>query len=330
LAGFGLFNNIPMARFIRKIRRPTWQKLKQDMNNASQNFSIGNLVRARGRKWVIQPDSKQDWLRLRPLGGADNDIVSLIPDLEIQPVESATFTLPNPEKSSNHAAALLLRDSLRLKLRAGGGPFRSFGNIAVDPKAYQLVPLLMALRLTTVRLLIADDVGVGKTIEAGLIARELLDRGEINRLAVLCPPHLVDQWQGELSQRFNLPSVALTSASASRIERDLPHGVNLFDHYNCVIVSLDYIKSDRHREHFLSIAPECVIVDEAHTCVSGAQGKQLRFELLQRLVAKEEQHLIMLTATPHSGNETAFYNLLSLLNPKFIELQHRTSATDPF
>lgn len=299
------------------------------MNNVNQNFSIGNLVRARGREWVVQPDSKPDWLRLRPLGGADNDIVSLVPDLEIQPVESAIFTLPNPEKPSNHAAALLLRDSLRLKLRAGGGPFRSFGNIAVDPRAYQLVPLLMALRLTTVRLLIADDVGVGKTIEAGLIVRELLDRGEISRLAVLCPPHLVDQWQGELSQRFNLPSVALTSASASRIERDLPHGVNLFDHHNCVIVSLDYIKSERHREHFLSIAPECVIVDEAHTCASGAQGKQLRFELLQRLVAKEEQHLIMLTATPHSGNETAFYNLLSLLNPKFIELQHRTSATDP-
>jgi SNF2 family DNA or RNA helicase len=86
----------------------------------------------------------------------------------------------------------------------------------VEPRAYQLVPLLMALRLTTVRLLIADDVGIGKTIEAGLIVRELMDRGEVARLAVLCPPHLVEQWQGELQNRFNLQAVALTSASASR------------------------------------------------------------------------------------------------------------------
>ncbi|AEG01198.1 helicase-related protein [Methylomonas methanica] len=299
------------------------------MNMPAANFSIGNLVRARGREWVVQPESKAEWLRLRPLGGADDEIIALIPELEFQPIEPATFPAPNPEKPGNHAAALLLRDALRLKLRAGGGPFRSFGNIAVEPRAYQLVPLLMALRLTTVRLLIADDVGIGKTIEAGLIVRELMDRGEINRLAVLCPPHLVDQWQSELAERFNLQAVALTSASAARIERDLPHGVSLFDHHHCVVVSLDYIKSERHREHFLTIAPECVIVDEAHTCASSGQGKQLRFELLQRLVADEERHLLLLTATPHSGDEAAFYNLLSLLNPKFAELQHKTSANDP-
>ena len=299
------------------------------MNMPVHDFTIGNLVRARGREWVVQPDSRQDWLRLRPLGGADNDIIALIPELEFQPVEPATFPWPNPEKPGNHAAALLLRDALRLKLRAGGGPFRSFGNIAVEPRAYQLVPLLMALRLTTVRLLIADDVGVGKTIEAGLIVRELMDRGEISRLAVLCPPHLVEQWQSELEERFNIQAVVLTSASASRIERDLPQGVSLFDHYPCIVVSLDYIKSERHREHFLAIAPECVIVDEAHTCASGGQGKQLRFELLQRLVANEERHMLLLTATPHSGDETAFYNLLSLLNPEFAKLQSRTSASDP-
>jgi len=289
----------------------------------------GNLVRARGREWVVQSESRRDWLRLRPLGGADDDTIALIPELELQPVESATFPWPQPGQAGNHAAALLLRDALRLKLRAGGGPFRSFGNIAVEPRGYQLVPLLMALRLTTVRLLIADDVGIGKTIEAGLIARELMDRGEIARLAVLCPPHLVEQWQSELETRFNLHAAALTSASAARIERDLPHGISLFDHYPVVVVSLDYIKSERHREHFLSIAPECVIVDEAHTCASSGAGKQLRFELLRRLVEDENRHLMLLTATPHSGDETAFYNLLSLLDPRFSALQDRTSASDP-
>lgn len=299
------------------------------MTQLEHDFMPGNLVRARGREWVVQSESRRDWLRLRPLGGADDDIIALIPELELQPVEPATFPWPKPEHAGNHSAALLLRDALRLKLRAGGGPFRSFGNIAVEPRGYQLVPLLMALRLTTVRLLIADDVGIGKTIEAGLIARELLDRGEISRLAVLCPPHLVEQWQSELESRFNLQAVALTSATAARIERDLPHGASLFDHHPVVVVSLDYIKSERHREHFLAIAPECVIVDEAHTCASSGAGKQLRFELLQRLIGDENRHLILLTATPHSGDEAAFYNLLSLLDPRFLALQSRTSAGDP-
>lgn len=299
------------------------------MTTLEHDFMPGNLVHARGREWVVQSDSRRDWLRLRPMGGSDDDIIALIPDLELQPVGPATFSWPNPELAGNHSAALLLRDALRLKLRAGGGPFRSFGNIAVEPRGYQLVPLLMALRLSTVRLLIADDVGIGKTIEAGLIARELLDRGEIGRLAVLCPPHLVEQWQSELASRFNLHAIALTAASASRVERDLPHGVRLFDHYPVVVVSLDYIKSERHREHFLAIAPECIIVDEAHTCASSGQGKQLRFELLQRLSKDDQRHLILLTATPHSGDETAFYNLLSLLDPRFVALQNRTSTNDP-
>jgi superfamily II DNA or RNA helicase len=296
--------------------------------SAVAEYLPGVLVRARGREWVVQPASNPDCLHLRPLGGSDEDIVTLIPALEPQPPEPATFPWPDPQQPGTHDAARLLRDALRLKLRAGAGPFRSFGNIAVEPRAYQLVPLLMALRLPTVRLLIADDVGVGKTIEAGLIARELLDRGEIARIAVLCPPHLVEQWQQELTDRFHLRAVALTSATVNRLERELPHGASLFDEHPIVVVSLDYIKSERHREHFLAIAPECIIVDEAHTCAASGQGRQLRFELLQGLSAHEARHLILLTATPHSGDETAFYNLLSLLRPEFGGLQSIAAAAD--
>ena len=292
------------------------------MNTATDFFPPGTLIKARGREWVVQPQSQRDLLRLRPFGGADEDIITLLPELELVSPLPATFPWPDPDKLGTHDSARLLDDALKLKLRAGAGPFRSFGNIAVEPRAYQLVPLLMALRLPTVRLLVADDVGVGKTIEAGLIARELLDRGEISKLAVLCPPHLVEQWQQELAERFQLRAVALTSAGAARLERELPQGMSLFDQHPFVVVSLDYIKSERHREHFLNIAPEFVIVDEAHTCATGGQGRQLRFELLQRLVRDNRRHMVLLTATPHSGNESAFYNLLSLLNPKFAELQH--------
>jgi superfamily II DNA or RNA helicase len=297
------------------------------MSHTPAEFAPGALLRARNREWVVQPGSKPDALFLRPLGGSEEDIALILPELELSPVEPATFPLPNPELHGSHQAAALLRDAIHLKLRNGAGPFRSFGNIAVEPRAYQIVPLLMALRLPVVRLLIADDVGIGKTIEACLILRELLDRGEIARCAVLCPPHLVDQWQAELENRFHIRAIALTSSSAARIERALPPGTSLFEQHPFAVVSLDYIKSERHREHFLSIAPECVIVDEAHTCASSGLGKQLRFELLQKLAAHPERHMLLLTATPHSGDNDAFYNLLSLLRPEFSSL--REGGADP-
>lgn len=291
------------------------------MSLTAFDFAPGALVRARGREWVVQPQSDENQLRLRPLGGSEEDLVTLLPALEFIPPEPAVFPPPDPDRTGTHDAAVLLRDALQLKLRAGAGPFRSFGNIAVEPRAYQLVPLLMALRLPTVRLLIADDVGIGKTIEAGLIVRELLDRGEIGRMAVLCPPHLVEQWQQELLTHFHLKAIALTASSVAGLERRLPQGVSLFDHHSFVVVSLDYIKSERHREHFLAIAPECIVVDEAHTCTAAGGARQLRFELLQRLSADESRHLLLLTATPHSGNDAAFHNLLSLVNPVFSALE---------
>ncbi|NBV77890.1 helicase SNF2 [bacterium] len=297
------------------------------MSGTALEFGPGTLVKCRGRDWVVQPGSTANTLSLRPLGGSEEDIALVIPELEIDPLEAATFTLPDSAKHGSHQSAGLLRDAIQLKLRNGAGPFRSFGNIAVEPRAYQMVPLLMALRLPVVRLLIADDVGIGKTIEAALIVRELIDRGEISRFAVLCPPHLVEQWQVELENRFHLRTIALTSASANRIERSLPPGVGLFEQFPYIVVSLDYIKSERHRNHFISIAPECIIVDEAHARTTTGQGKQLGFELLQQLAENHERHIILLTATPHSGDNDAFYNLLSLLRPEFALLREdRTEA----
>src|SRR5690606_11040842 len=145
---------------------------------------------------------------------------------------------------------------------------------------YQLVPLMMALKHQVVRLLIADDVGIGKTIEAGLIARELMDRGEVQRLAVLCPPHLSEQWQKELSNRFHIHSVVVRSSTAARLERGLPAGSSIFSEYPFTVVSLDYIKSKNRRDAFAEQCPEFVIVDEAHTCSRTGQGRQQRYELL--------------------------------------------------
>jgi superfamily II DNA or RNA helicase len=206
---------------------------------------------------------------------------------------------------------------MRLTLRRGAGPFRSAAQLAFEPRTYQLVPLLMALRLQVPRLLIADDVGIGKTIEAGLILRELMDRGEVDGFSVLCPPHLVEQWVGELKQRFGIEAVAVTSGSAARLERGLPLAQTLFDAYPYTVVSLDYIKAEKRREGFARACPDFVIVDEAHACVGTHKGKQQRFELLAGLARDPERRMIFLTATPHSGDEDAFGRLLSLIEPSF-------------
>ena len=285
-------------------------------------FKPGDLVKVRNREWVILPEPGKDLLRLRPLGGAENDSTLIYLPLEPEQPTPATFELPDPDRPGSQEAALLLRDALRLKLRAGAGPFRSFGNLNVEPRAYQLVPLLMALKLETIRLLVADDVGIGKTIEAGLIARELLDRGEIEQLVVICPPHLCEQWQQELAEKFNIDAEVVRTGTATRLERGLRPDESIFEMYPFTVVSLDYIKSDRRRSDFLRACPEFVIVDEAHTCVqSNTNTRHQRYQLLKGLAEGEPQRdIVFLTATPHSGDDTAFHNLLGLLAPRFTHL----------
>jgi superfamily II DNA or RNA helicase len=284
------------------------------------NFAPGDLVRARGREWVALPSPQDGVLALRPLSGSENDTVILDPRLEVVPVEPARFDLPAGAMTTVQAKAALLADAMRLTLRRGAGPFRSAAQLAFEPRTYQLVPLLMALRLSVPRLLIADDVGIGKTIEAGLILRELLDRGEVDAFSVLCPPHLVEQWVGELKARFAIDAVPVTSGTASRLERGLPLTQTLFDAYPFTVVSLDYIKAEKRREGFARACPDFVIVDEAHACVGTHQGRQQRFELLSGLVRNPERRMVLLTATPHSGDEEAFARLLSLVEPSFASM----------
>ena len=284
------------------------------------SFAPGDLVRARGREWVALPPPRAGVLALRPLSGNENDSVLLDPRLEIQPVEPARFDLPLNARPTVQSKAALLADALRLTLRRGAGPFRSAAQLAFEPRTYQLVPLLMALRLQVPRLLIADDVGIGKTIEAGLILRELLDRGEVDAFSVLCPPHLVEQWTGELDSRFGIDAVAVTAGSAARLERGLPVARTLFDAFPFTVVSLDYIKAEKRREGFARTCPDFVIVDEAHACVGTHKGRQQRFALLQGLARDAERRIVMLTATPHSGDEEAFSRLLSLIDPSFESL----------
>jgi superfamily II DNA or RNA helicase len=293
------------------------------------SFEPGALVRARGREWVVLPESRPHALRLRPLAGRGGEDELILPHLEPDPPRPATFPMPDPENHGPRESARLLHQAMRMRLRAGAGPLRCFGNINFYPQAYQFVPLLVGLKSDPVRLLVADDVGIGKTIEAGLILREMLDRQEIGRTAVLCPPHLCEQWQSELASKFNIQAEIVTPGTVRRLERRLRADQSIFDVHPHTIVSLDYIKSDKRRDDFILRCPEFVIVEEAHASVrGGARTRHQRYELLKSLAAKDGQHMVFLTATPHSGDDEAFHNLLGLLDPQFRQLMEMPQGKD--
>jgi superfamily II DNA or RNA helicase len=278
---------------------------------------------------VLLPSDQDDLLLLRPLTGATDEIVAVhrkLTDLigysfPEERVRSAKFPPPTPDDISNAAGAHLLWQAARLTLREGATPLRSLGRVSIRPRTYQFVPLLMALRLNTIRMLIADDVGVGKTVEALLIVREMLDRGEIKNLCVLCPPYLCEQWQKELSEKFSLDAVIIRSGTVSQLERRIPAGAgSIFSYYRFQVVSIDFVKGDRKRDNFIHHCPEFVIVDEAHGAASATginSNQHQRHELLKDLAASPTRHLVLLTATPHSGVPEAFRSLLALLRPEF-------------
>lgn len=284
------------------------------------SFTVGSLVRARNREWVVLPGTDQDIAFLRPLGGLDHEITAI--DRKLETVVSASFALPDTNQLGDYYSSRYLRDSLRLGFRSSAGPFRSFGHIAVEPRPYQLVPLLLALKLDPVRLLISDDVGIGKTVEALLILKELIDRGEVERFAILCPPHLAEQWQRELSEKFHIDAELVVPGRVAKLERNCKSTETIFDIYPYLIISIDYIKSSRHKDALLNNCPDLIIVDEAHSCASasGSKSQHYRYELLKAIAEKQDKNLILVTATPHSGKELAFRSLLTLLNKDFESL----------
>src|SRR6266851_2480668 len=235
---------------------------------------IGALVRVRGRDWVVLPGHEPDVLRLRPLTGGDDDAaIGVFLPLEGRDIQPSAFDPPDPANAGDATGGLLLLDASRLSLRSGATPFRCLGRLSVAPRPYQFVPLMLALRQDPVRLLIADDVGTGKTIEAGIIAREILDRGLARRLAVVCPAHLCDQWEAELREKFSIEAAVIQPSRIGRLERDLPRqDISIYQYYRHLIVSIDFIKSERNRGAFLQHAPDLVIVDEAHTAARPRGG----------------------------------------------------------
>lgn len=285
-------------------------------------FPVGSLVRIRERDWVVLPSDDTDIVCLRPLSGGESEICGIHREIEGHALKHAEFAPPKPEQAGDFIAGKLLRNAARLGLRNGAGPFRSLGRLSVRPRPYQFVPLIMALKLDFVRMLIADDVGIGKTIEAAMIARELLDRGDAQGLCVICPPHLCDQWQEELETKFHIHAKVVRTSTLARLERDLPRrDLSVYKYYKHLVVSIDFVKRDSRRAAFLSDCPDFVIVDEAHTATEpggvGSREQQQRHQLVHEVAKERSRHILLLTATPHSGIEGSFRSLLGLLNDRF-------------
>ncbi|CAO5184388.1 DNA/RNA helicase, superfamily II, SNF2 family [Frankia sp. AiPs1] len=288
-------------------------------------YRPGSVVAARGRDWVVLPGSAPDLLIARPLNGDEEFIAALFP-AEISPAEFAPPKV-GPNTVGDHQSARLLTTALRLGFDAGAGPLRSLASVAVTPRNYQLVPLLVALRQRTVRMLIGDDVGIGKTVEAGLIAKELLAQGDATGLTVLCAPALAEQWQRELAEKFAIEAELVLTSTATRLER-LSGEKSIFEKFPFTVVSTDFVKADRRRDIVARGCADLVIVDEAHTVVGGPSvDRHQRYDLVRRIAADENRHLLLVTATPHSGDDEAFRALLGLLSPDLatIDLDDRMS-----
>ncbi len=286
-------------------------------------FAAGSLVHVRGKDWVVLPSKDPDLLMIKPLHGVEEEATGIYLPLGLDSdIRSTVFPPPRADQIGDLSSAKLLYNALRLSFRTGAGPFRSLGRLSFRPRGYQLVPLIMALRQAEdpLRLMIADDVGVGKTIEALLIVRELLDRREIERFAVVCPPHLCEQWRYELSSKFGIEAVIVRSSTQARLDRGVRGDASVFSFYPYQVVSIDYIKSERHRRQFVNECPDLVIVDEAHTCArpSGAsETQQQRYRLVREIADRPGQGLMLLTATPHSGKTDEFRSLLGLLDQRY-------------
>jgi SNF2 family DNA or RNA helicase len=181
---------------------------------------------------------------------------------------------------------------------------------------YQQIAVAKALDTKNIRprILIADAVGLGKTLEIGMILSELVKRGRGERILVVTPRHVLEQMQHELWCRFALPFVRLDSAGIQKVRQKLPATRNPFTYYKRAIISIDTLKSARYRAHLGKLHWDAVVIDESHNLTNtGTLNNELA-----RILAPNTEALILASATPHNGRNESFAELLRLLDPTVV------------
>ena len=195
---------------------------------------------------------------------------------------------------------------------------------AMDPAPYQLEPARQALRQPRQRILIADAVGLGKTLEAGILVSELIARGRGRRILVLAVKSMLTQFQKEFWSRFTIPLTRLDSIGIQRVRGRIPASHNPFHYYDKAIISIDTLKQDAEYRTYLEQAYwDVIVIDEAHnvadrgaggTGPGGAHGRTSLRSRLARLLARRSDTLVMLSATPHDGRARSFASLVNMLD----------------
>jgi len=221
------------------------------------------------------------------------------------------------DRTSHYQASLLYLDTLLRRTPPTDARIHVAQNAAMDQLPYQLDPAIQALQQPRHRILIADSVGLGKTLEAGILVSELIARGRGKRILVLAVKSMLAQFQQEFWNRFTIPLVRLDSAGLQRVRNRIPANHNPFHYFDRSIISIDTLKQDLEYRHHLERAYwDIIIIDEAHNVAE--RGTHSQRAKLAKLLATRSDTLIMLSATPHDGKPESFASLVNMLDPTAI------------
>jgi SNF2 family DNA or RNA helicase len=225
-----------------------------------------------------------------------------------------------PDTSDKYSAALLYLESQRRRSVPNDESIHLGHRSVMNLVPYQLDPALQALRQPRSRILIADAVGLGKTLEAGILATELIQRGRGKRILVVTQKSMLTQFQKEWWSRFTIPLVRLDSVGLARVRNRIPANHNPFNYFDRSIISMDTLKNNLEYRNYLGNAWwDIIVIDECHNVAARASETGLsRRARLARLLSGRSDTMILLSATPHDGSARSFASLMALLDPTAI------------
>jgi superfamily II DNA or RNA helicase len=289
-------------------------------------FAPGARAVIRDEEWLIRrvdPSADNGWLLTCD---GISDLVRGQSALFLTTLEDAVAVL-DPAKtelvvdtSRNYNATVLYLESLLRRCVANDEKIHLGHRGVMNLVPYQLDPALQALRQPRSRILIADAVGLGKTLEAGILATELIQRGRGKRILVVTQKAMLTQFQKEWWSRFSIPLIRLDSVGLARVRNRIPANHNPFNYFDRSIISIDTLKNNLEYRNYLENAWwDIIVIDECHNVAarSGESGLSRRARLA-RLLANRSDTLMLLSATPHDGSARSFASLMSLLDPTAI------------